>query len=493
VAPAAPTDAAHPAFPPGDGAGLEAAAAKRSLLRSKTFISETDLTQLDFESGDALFSEEWLCAGFPTDDIGAVGIGGEGIGGGSGGGLDGTVSLGDESAGQNLPNCELCHRNHILDRWMCMRFCECQFHEACLELWRRECRNLCPVCKTGISQTLFFTLYNGRMLSSVDSGAAESSFSTMLEEEWSQPSQPSKQHGPSPTTMPSTPEEEAMTTMTRKRHQLQMLLLQLLLKEEAEVGDAVATVVKIKVNRSHVRFETLSDNEVSLRFKRSIRDVVRVDKVDSTRVALTFTSESERTDTADRCVVFSLETPDEEEEEGQIVQFFELPTAGEADGLYKAVALALQKSAEWSGSVSDLTRTHLADVAAGVGTTSSGDGSDLLYQQLADKLFELEGSESGDASRGGGIDLHTASQYDQADDPADVINGGGPSGDDKHASTRCDVDVGSDAPETGGFEARVTISHGSASESVGDGYGDDGNYMTVSRLLLGASEDDEEC
>ena len=53
----------------------------------------------------------------------------------------------------------------------------------------------------------------------------------------------------------------------------------------------------LQVNTTHIRMETLEANEaLSIRFKRSIRDVIRVDRVDPVRVALTFTPESERTD-----------------------------------------------------------------------------------------------------------------------------------------------------------------------------------------------------
>jgi hypothetical protein len=65
---------------------------------------------------------------------------------------------------EDIAQCPLCMQNHAKDRWMCMRYCACQFHASCIELWRSECHNLCPVCEAQISEALFFTLYLGRVL-----------------------------------------------------------------------------------------------------------------------------------------------------------------------------------------------------------------------------------------------------------------------------------------------------------------------------------------
>ena len=129
--------------------------------------------------------------------------------------------------------------------------------------------------------------------------------------------------------------------------------------KDTAIARNITCTVKIKVSATHVRMETLEANEsLSIRFKRSIRDIVRVDRIDPVRVALTFTPESERSDRPDKItIVFGKALPPPEE--GHIVQFFHMPTEVEAGALYNSVAAGLEKSEAWSGSVSDLTQIGL--------------------------------------------------------------------------------------------------------------------------------------
>ena len=100
-----------------------------------------------------------------------------------------------------------------------------------MQLWRAEGHNLCPSCSTPISTTLFFVKYLGRVLVPEELGPTEASLPEVV-------------------------------------------------RAKAEVLERPGKhMVKIKVNRGHVRFETLSENPVTLRFKRSMQDVVRVDKM----------------------------------------------------------------------------------------------------------------------------------------------------------------------------------------------------------------------
>ena len=97
---------------------------------------------------------------------------------------------------------------------------------------------------------------------------------------------------------------------------------------------------------------------LSLRFKRSIRDVVRVDRVDPTRVVIVFTPETDRSDRPDRVTIVFGQAPNPPED-GHIVQFFTMPTTREAENLYQAVSASLVKSVDWSGSLTDLTAVGL--------------------------------------------------------------------------------------------------------------------------------------
>jgi hypothetical protein len=172
---------------------------------------------------------------------------------------------------------------------------------------------LCPNCSEPISAVLFHTSYAGKVLvpSRISAAAADDGESLKLVKSAT---------------------EKALARGTR-------------------------CIVKLKVSGTHLRFETVSDDAaiVALRFKRSIQDIVRVDRVDTTRIALTFTPEAERTDKPDRqTIVFGADPPPPET--GHIVQLFEMPSKREAKGLYDALVRALAKSTRWSGSFADLHR-----------------------------------------------------------------------------------------------------------------------------------------
>ena len=74
-------------------------------------------------------------------------------------------------------------------------------------------------------------------------------------------------------------------------------------KEDLLSRERTVCYMKIKVSRTHLRMETVSESDMHFRFKRAICDVVRVDYVDPTRVAITLTPEEERSDKPDREVI----------------------------------------------------------------------------------------------------------------------------------------------------------------------------------------------
>lgn len=107
--------------------------------------------------------------------------------------------------------CSLCLRSTTSgrERWVCMKNCECSFHETCLELWRCDGHNVCPNCSAPISLMKFY----GRLL------------------------------GKHMSPRPMTPENSG--TLIREGC-------------TAVVGAKLKCVVNLKINAAHLRFEGVS-------------------------------------------------------------------------------------------------------------------------------------------------------------------------------------------------------------------------------------------
>jgi len=238
-----------------------------------------------------------------------------------------------------------------------MKYCDCSFHATCLEGWRFDGHNLCPSCSAPISHSLFHTWYLGKALAEENVDGTEKSLPII---------------------------ERAERSVVRK-------------------GENVN--VRLKANKTHVRFETISDeDEVALRFKRSIKDVVRIDKLDDLKVAVTFTPEDQRSDKPDSVVIVFGE-PEEEPDKGFIVHVFALPTAAEAVCLYESLSLQLARSADFSGSVNDLSRVWASpqlgsrrDSGEGGGRLGSGLGVPRQFSQSLDDLATMSLALAKDAS-----------------------------------------------------------------------------------------------
>ena len=233
-------------------------------------------------------------------------------------------------------------------KFVCMKYCECSYHATCLEVWRFDGHNLCHNCSAPISHSLFHTWYLGKALAEETVDGTDSSLPII---------------------------ERAKNSVVRK-------------------GENVN--IRLKANKTHVRFETISDDEdVALRFKRAIKDVVRIDKLDDLKVAVTFTPEDQRSDKPDLLVIVFGE-PEEEPDVGFIVHVFALPTAAEAVCVYESLSLQLARSADFSGSVNDLTMVGAGrnsgsrkGTTAKDGRLSSGLGVPKEFSQSLENLTTI--------------------------------------------------------------------------------------------------------
>lgn len=278
----------YPNFPLQASSALKTAA-KMMMVATQQFISETDLTALDLESD--------VGYGFGDDDDVFIDTN-----------LRQKSTASQDGGG---PVCGICFKSNIIagEKWSCMKFCDCSFHASCLEEYRFEGHNLCPVCSGPISHSLFHALYIGKALASEDVDVTDASLSHILEANQS-------------------------------------------------LSNDNKLAVRLKINKTHVRFETITDDdEVAIFFKRAIKDVVRIDRINNVRISITFTPENLRSDKPERVVIVFGE-PEPEPDIGTIVQVFQLHTAAEAKCLYESAILAFEQSKNFTGSTLDLSKIN---------------------------------------------------------------------------------------------------------------------------------------
>eukprot|EP00035_Acanthoeca_spectabilis_P023295 m.448724 g.448724 ORF g.448724 m.448724 type:complete len:563 (-) comp19702_c0_seq1:732-2420(-) len=196
--------------------------------------------------------------------------------------------------------CSLCLRSTTSgrERWVCMKNCECSFHETCLELWRCDGHNVCPNCSAPISLMKFY----GRLL------------------------------GKHMSPRPMTPENSE--TLIREGC-------------TAVVGAKLKCVVNLKINAAHLRFEGVS-GDFAIRFKRAIEDVVRVDLFDNARICVTFVPDEESAEGAEPApIVFGQVA--EASDDGHVLQFFGVADAAEGRHFFDGIVRQLEQSGKWAG------------------------------------------------------------------------------------------------------------------------------------------------
>lgn len=99
--------------------------------------------------------------------------------------IDAAVSdLGEVLRGldiEGFAECSLCLKPgaHGAD-WFRIKTCGCQFHACCIKLWRTEAHNLCPKCGKGISNSVFFAKYMGRLLVPHEMDGTDASFDHVI-------------------------------------------------------------------------------------------------------------------------------------------------------------------------------------------------------------------------------------------------------------------------------------------------------------------------
>lgn len=193
------------------------------------------------------------------------------------------------------PTCQLCMRVTTGDRWVTLKFCTHEFHYHCLQCWRGDGNNLCPMCHACISKSQLYAEYTGR----------KELFSPSGEPNHAQVA------------------AAAHVSLTGRGY-----------------------TVRMKVNGTSFRFENVGSSLV-LRSKYHLQDIIRLDRLDPRHIGITVAPAAEGS-TIDRITpegdVRGFNTAEDDFMNFFTVVCFRCQSTTEADNLFVTLGTTLKDS-----------------------------------------------------------------------------------------------------------------------------------------------------